>query len=82
MTQIQVELSDIIAQDALAAGLLAPHVLERLLSQALARQRAADDLLSMADEVAAAGIEPMSMDDITAEVEATREDLHQRAHRH
>jgi hypothetical protein len=82
MTQIQVELSDIIAQDALAAGLLAPQVLERLLSQALARQRAADDLLSMADEVAAAGIEPMSMDDITAEVEATREDLHQRAHRH
>jgi hypothetical protein len=82
MTQIQVELPDAIAQDAQAAGLLAPEELERLLSHALSRRRAADDLLSIADEVAAAGIEPMSMDEITAEVKAAREDLQERAHRH
>lgn len=72
MTRIQMDLPDAIAQDAQAAGLLTPQMLERLLSNALARQRAADALLSVADEVAAAGIAPMSMEEITAEVKAAR----------
>jgi hypothetical protein len=76
------DLPDAIAQDAQAAGLLTPQALERLLSNALARQRAADALLSVADEVAAAGIAPMSMEEITAEVKAAREELQQRADRH
>lgn len=82
MTRIQMDLPDAIAQDAQAAGLLTPQALERLLSNALARQRAADALLSVADEVAAAGIAPMSMEEITAEVKAAREELQQRADRH
>ena len=82
MTRIQMDLPDAIAQDAPAAGLLTPQALERLLSNALARQRAADALLSAADEVAAAGIAPMSMEEITAEVKAAREELQQRADRH
>jgi hypothetical protein len=82
MTRIQMDLPDAIAQDAQAAGLLTPQALERLLSNALARQRAADALLSVADEVAAAGIAPMSMEEITAEVKAARKELQQRAVRH
>jgi hypothetical protein len=37
-------------------------------------QHAADTLLSLADRVAEAGIEPMSMADIQAEVQATRQE--------
>jgi hypothetical protein len=39
MTRIQKDLPDAIAQDAQAASLLTPQALERLLSNALARQR-------------------------------------------
>ncbi len=82
MTRIQIELPDAIAQNAQAAGLLTPQALERLLSNALARQCAANYLLSIVDEVAAAGVAPMSMEEITAEVKAAREELQQRADRH
>jgi hypothetical protein len=60
------------AQAARAAGLLTPQALDRLLTDALKRQEAADSLLSIADRVAAAGIEPMSMEEINAEVKAAR----------
>jgi hypothetical protein len=82
MTTIQIELSDAMAQDAQSAGLLTQQALESLLSNALAKQRAADYLLSIADEVAAAGIAPMSMEEITAEVKATRQEMLKRADRH
>jgi len=36
----------------------------------------------VADEVAAAGVAPMSMEEINAEVKAAREDWRQRAGRH
>jgi len=75
MTHIQMDLPDAVAQDARAAGLLTSQALERLLTHALARQRAADALLSIADEVAAAGVAPMSMQEITAEVKAARQEL-------
>lgn len=82
MTKIQIELPDATAQAAQAAGLLTPQALERLLSNALRRQQAADYLLSVADEVAAAGVEPMSMEEINAEVKAVRAERRQRADRH
>ena len=72
MTTVQIELPDATAQAARAAGLLTPQALDRLLKDALKRQQAADSLLSVADRVAAAGIEPMSMDEINAEVKAAR----------
>jgi hypothetical protein len=71
MTTIQIELPDATAQAAREAGLLTPQALERLLNDALRRRQAADALLSIADRVAAAGIEPMWMKDIQAEVKAT-----------
>lgn len=72
MTKIQIELPDATAQAARDAGLLTPKALEQLLIEALRRKQAADSLLSIADRVAAAGIEPMSMEEINAEVKAAR----------
>lgn len=72
MTTLQIELPDNIAQAARAAGLLTPQALDRLLTQALRRREAANSLLSIADRVAAAGIAPMSMQEINAEVKAAR----------
>jgi hypothetical protein len=78
MTMIQIELPEATAQAARAAGLLTPQALDRLLTDALKRQEAADSLLSIADRVAAAGIEPMSMEEINAEVKAARAERRQR----
>ena len=72
MPTIEIELPETTAQAARAAGLLTPQALARLLNDALKRRQAADALLSIADRVAAAGIAPMSMDEITAEVKAVR----------
>jgi hypothetical protein len=79
MTKIQIELPDATAQAAQAAGLLKPQALERLLSNALRKQQAADYLMTVADEVAAAGVAPMSMEEINAEVKAARQKRRQRA---
>ena len=79
MTTIQIELPEATAQAARDAGLLTPQALERLLTEALRRKQAADSLLSIADRVAAAGIEPMSMEEINAEVKAARAERKQRA---
>lgn len=72
MTTFQIELPDATAQAARAAGLLAPQALERLLTEALRRRQAASALLSIAQRVEAAGIAPMSMREINAEVKAER----------
>ena len=77
MTTIQIELPDATAQAARAAGLLTPQALDRLLTEAIRRQQAMDALLSIADRVAEAGIEPMSMEEINAEVQAVRADRQQ-----
>ena len=82
MTTIQIELPDATAKAARDAGLLTPQALDRLLTDALKRQEAADSLLSIADRVAAAGIEPMSMEEINAEVKAARAERRQRAGGH
>lgn len=82
MTTIQIELPEATAQAARDAGLLTPQALERLLNEALRRKQAADSLLSVADRVAAAGIEPMSMEEINAEVKAARAARKQRAGGH
>ena len=82
MVTIEIELSDATAKAAREAGLLTPQVLDRLLSDALQRQQAADALLSIADRVVAAGIAPMSTEEISAEVKAARAGRRQRAGGH
>ena len=79
MTKIQIELPDATAQAARDAGLLTSEALERLLNDALKRKQAADSLLSIADRVATAGIPPMSMEEINAELRAARAERRQRA---
>ncbi|MBL8503658.1 MAG: hypothetical protein JNL78_09495 [Rhodocyclaceae bacterium] len=82
MTTIQIELPEATAQAAREAGLLTSQALERLLVDAIRRRQAADALLAIADRVAAAGIAPMSMEEINAEVKAAREERRQRAGGH
>lgn len=72
MIKIEIELTEATAAAARKAGLLMPQVLDRLLSEAIWRQQAGDSLLKIADCAAEAGIEPMSMQEIDAEVKATR----------
>ena len=69
MTKVQIELSDATAR---VAGLLTSEALERLLMDAIRRRQAADALLVIAERVAEAGIEPMSMGEIDREVKAVR----------
>ena len=73
MTTLEIKLSlpDKVANDAKAAGLLPPEAIEMLIAEAL-RRKAFDEILSNADRVEAAGIPPMSMEEINAEIEAYR----------
>jgi hypothetical protein len=82
MTTIQIELPDATAEAARDAGLLTPEALAQILEEALRRRQAADSLLSIAGRVAAAGIAPMSMDEINAEVTAARAARGERAGGH
>jgi hypothetical protein len=82
MAKIEIELPDATAVAARDAGLLTPQALERLLIEAIRRRQAADRLLLIADRVAAAGVEPMSMEEINAEVKAARIERRQRASGH
>lgn len=82
MTRIQIDLPEATAQAAREAGLLTTEALDRLLNDALRRRQAADALLAIADRVAAAGIAPMSMEEINAEVRAARAERRKRAGGH
>jgi hypothetical protein len=82
MTKIEIELPEATAKAARKAGLLTSQALDRLLTDAIRRQRATDSLLRIADRVAAAGIEPMSMEEINAEVKAVRAERRRRAGGH
>lgn len=82
MTKIQIELPDATAIAAREAGLLTSEALDRLLTDAIKRRQAADSLLSIADRVTAAGIPPVSMDEIDAEVKAARAGQRRRAGGH
>jgi hypothetical protein len=77
--KIELQLPDATAPAANDAGLLTPDSLERLLDEALRRRKAADALVSVANRVAAAGVAPMTMEEINAEVKAARAARKQRA---
>jgi hypothetical protein len=79
MTKVQIELSDAMARAAREAGLLTSEALERLLTDAIRRRQAGDALLAVAERVAEAGIEAMSMEEIDREVKAVRAERRRRA---
>jgi hypothetical protein len=82
MTKIEIELRDATAKAARDAGLLTSETLDRLLTDAIKRRKAADSLLSVAERVHAAGIAAMTMEEIDAEVKAYRAERRQRAGGH
>lgn len=71
MTELVVKLPDELAQRAQRAGLLSDSAIQRLLEDAM-RREAGHKLLEAASRVHAAGIPPMSDEEIVAEVEAVR----------
>ena len=81
MATIRINLPDATVEAARAAGLLTPEALDRLLNNAMQRQRAGDALLAIADRVAAAGGTPMTMFEINAAEKAARAER-RRADRH
>ena len=81
MTTVEIELPEATAQAAKAAGLLTPQALDHLLSNALRKREAVQSLRSIADDVAAAGIAPMTMEEIDTEVKAVRAERRARADR-
>jgi hypothetical protein len=68
---IQITLPDEVAERARDAGLLSDGAVRVLLEDAL-RRRAGEALLAVAGAMHAAGVPPMTMDDIDAEVKAYR----------
>lgn len=71
MTRITVSLPDELAQRADSAGLLTDSAIRQLLEDAM-RRDAGRRLLQIADQLRAAGIAPMSDEEIVAEVRAVR----------
>ena len=82
MTTVQIDLPDATAKAAREAGLLTPQALDRLLNAAIKRKQAADSLLTNAGRIEEAGIEPMTMEEIDAEVKAVRAGRRQRVSGH
>jgi hypothetical protein len=71
MTTLEISLPDSLAKEAKAAGLLAPEAIEQLIAQAL-RRKAFERLLAVAEQVEAAGVQPMTPEEINAEIKAYR----------
>ena len=71
MAELVVKLPDELAQRARTAGLLSDSAIQRLLEDAM-RREAGRKLLAVAQRVHAAGIAPMSDEEIVAEVKAVR----------
>ena len=71
MTELVVKLPDELAQRARSAGLLTDSAIQRLLEEAM-RREAGRRLLQVAERIHAAGIPPMTEEEISAEVKAAR----------
>ncbi len=69
--EITFSLPDSVANEAKATGLLASDAIAQLITQAL-RRKSYDALLSVADRVEAAGVKPMTPEEIDAEIKAYR----------
>jgi hypothetical protein len=71
MITLTIDLPDNLVKEAKDAGLLTPEALAQLLKEAMRRQ-AGRRLLDVAKRIQAAGIAPMSDEEIIAEVKAVR----------
>lgn len=80
MTELVVKLPDDLARRARSAGLLTDSAIQRLLEEAM-RREAGRKLLQVAERLHAAAVEPMSDEEIVAEVKAVRAEQAARAAR-
>lgn len=71
MTTLEVTLPDNLAREAGEIGLLTSAAIEAMLREAL-RQRRVNRLFTAMDAAAQAGLAPMTMEEIQAEVNAVR----------
>ena len=71
MTELVVKLPDDLAERARRAGLLTDTAIQRLLEEAM-RREAGRRLQEVAERLHAAGVPPMSEEEIVAEVKAAR----------
>ena len=78
--ELKLDIPDRLAQDAAQMGLLEPDKLQALLREAV-RDRRIAQLAEARARVAAAGIAPMSMEEIQAEVDAYRAERQGKAKR-
>lgn len=76
--ELRLDLPDRLAEDATRLGLLEPETLRTLLREAVRNRRLAQ-LAEARERVAAAGIEPMSEDEILSEIDSYRAQPHSRS---
>jgi hypothetical protein len=69
--QVKLELPDPLAKEAATMGLLEPQALQALLREAVRNRRIAR-LAEARRKIAEAGIPPMTMEEIQAEIDAVR----------
>ena len=77
MTQLELKLklSDSLAREAEAAGLLTPEAIERLVRKEIRRRRV-DGLFEAADRLAALDVPPLTEAEVEAEIQAARAERH------
>jgi len=71
MVQLDLKLSDSLAREAQAAGLLTPQAIEQLLREEIRRR--VSQLLKAADRLAALDAPPLTEAQVEAEIQAVRE---------
>jgi hypothetical protein len=69
---VQLDLSEALAAEARAKGLLQPQNLKRLIEREVKAESARGDFFEMVRDLRALPGEPMSMEEIQAEVDAVR----------
>jgi hypothetical protein len=72
MTTVQITISDALAKEAAAEGLLEPGSIEAILRERLAASRIAKMQVTRQKLSAAAGIPPMTIEEIETEIQAYR----------
>ena len=72
MTTLEINLPDELARRAQEAGLLTSEAIAKLLREAMERWRGIDELFTAMDRMAVVDGEPMTEDEIQAEIDAAR----------
>ena len=78
---IELDLPDALAREARSKGLLQPRQLGDLVSEELNRRKAAEELENVLEKVRAQDGEPMTAEEIQAEIDACRAERHARENR-